>query len=76
MARELCQRAGSKAYIAGSIDRLGSEYVIGLKAINCSTGDVLAVEQKTAAGKEKVLQALGEVASQLRGRLGDPWRRC
>jgi eukaryotic-like serine/threonine-protein kinase len=71
VARELCQRTGSKAYIAGSIDRLGSEYVIGLKAINCSTGNVLTVGQKTAAGKEKILQALGEVASQLRGRLGE-----
>ena len=71
VARELCQRTGSKAYIAGSIDGVGSEYLIGLKAINCSTGDVLTVEQKRAAGKEKVLQALGEVASQLRGRLGE-----
>jgi eukaryotic-like serine/threonine-protein kinase len=71
VARELCQRAGSKAYIAGSIDRLGSEYVIGLKAINCSTGDTLAVEQKTAAGKEKVLEALSEAASHLRGQLGE-----
>jgi predicted Ser/Thr protein kinase len=71
VTRELCQRAGSKAYIAGSIDRLGSEYVIGLKAINCSTGDTLAVEQKTAAGKEKVLEALGEASSQLREQLGE-----
>jgi predicted Zn-dependent protease/predicted Ser/Thr protein kinase len=71
VARELCQRAGSKAYIAGSIDRLGSEYVIGLKAINCSTGDTLAVEQKTAAGKEKVLESLSEAASHLRGQLGE-----
>jgi eukaryotic-like serine/threonine-protein kinase len=44
VAVELCQRTGSKAYISGSIDRLGSEYVIGLKAINCSTADVLTVE--------------------------------
>jgi len=71
VARELCQRAGSKAYIAGSIDRLGSEYVIGLKAINCSAGDTLAVEQKTASGKEKVLEAVGKAASQLRGQLGE-----
>jgi eukaryotic-like serine/threonine-protein kinase len=71
VTRELCQRAGSKAYIAGSIERLGSEYVIGLKAINCSTGDVLAVEKKTAAGKEKVLEAVGEAAAQLRGKLGE-----
>ena len=71
VTRELCQRAGSKAYIAGSIDRLGSEYVIGLKAINCNTGETLAVEQKTAAGKEKVLQALSEASSKLREQLGE-----
>jgi len=71
VTRDLCQRAGSKAYIAGSIDKLGNEFVIGLKAINCSTGDTLAVEQKTAGGKEKVLEALGEAASQLRGQLGE-----
>ena len=71
VTREICQRAASKAFIAGSIDRLGSEYVIGLKAINCSTGDTLAVEQKTAAGKEKVLESLSEAASHLRGQLGE-----
>jgi Tfp pilus assembly protein PilF/predicted Ser/Thr protein kinase len=71
VTRELCQRAGSKAYIAGSIDPQGSEYVIGLKAVNCSTGDTLAVEQKTAAGKEKVLDAVGEAAAQLRRKLGE-----
>ena len=42
VARELCQRAGSKAYIAGSIGSLGSEYVLGLKAVNCQSGDTLA----------------------------------
>jgi eukaryotic-like serine/threonine-protein kinase len=71
IARELCQRAGSKAYIAGSIGSLGSEYVLGLKAVNCQSGDVLAQEQVTAAAKEKVLDALGEAASKLRGELGE-----
>jgi tetratricopeptide (TPR) repeat protein len=71
MTRELCQRAGSKAYIAGSIGSLGSEYVLGLKAINCQNGDTLAQEQVTAAAKEKVLDALGEAASKLRGELGE-----
>ena len=55
LARELCQRAGSKAYIAGSIGSLGSEYVLGLKAVNCQNGDTLAQEQATATAKEKVL---------------------
>jgi serine/threonine protein kinase/predicted Zn-dependent protease len=71
VARELCQRAGSKAYLAGSIGSLGSEYVLGLKALNCQSGDTLAEEQVTAASKEKMLDALGEAASKLRGELGE-----
>ena len=71
VARELCQRAGSKAYVAGSIASLGSEYVLGLKAVNCQSGDTLAEEQVTAASKEKVLDALGKAASQLRTELGE-----
>jgi eukaryotic-like serine/threonine-protein kinase len=71
VAPELCLRAGSKAYIAGSIASLGSQYVLGLKAVNCQSGDVLAQEQATAASKEKVLDTLGETASKLRGELGE-----
>jgi len=71
VARELCQRSGSKAYVAGSIDSLGSEYVLGLKAVNCRTGDMLGLEQVTAASKEKVLDVLGETATKLRGELGE-----
>jgi serine/threonine protein kinase/tetratricopeptide (TPR) repeat protein len=71
VARELCQRAGSKAYLAGSIGRLGSQYVLGLKAVNCRSGDTLAEEQVTAASKEKVLDTLGQAASKLRGELGE-----
>jgi eukaryotic-like serine/threonine-protein kinase len=71
VARELCQRAGSKAYLAGSIGSLGSQYVLGLKAVNCRSGDTLAEEQVTAASKEKVLDTLGEAATKLRGELGE-----
>ena len=51
LAREVCQRVGSKAYLAGSIAELGTQYVINLEALNCQSGDVLAQEQVTAAGK-------------------------
>ena len=71
VAGELCQRAGSKAYIAGSISNLGSQYVLGLKAVNCQSGDLLAQEQATAAAKEKVLDAVGGMAGKLRGELGE-----
>jgi serine/threonine protein kinase/tetratricopeptide (TPR) repeat protein len=71
VARELCQRAGSKAYLAGTVGSLGSQYVLGLKAVNCRSGDTLAEEQVTAASKEKVLDTLGEAATKLRGELGE-----
>ena len=71
VTRELCQRAGSKVYLAGSIASLGSQYVLGLKAVNCQSGDPLTEQQVTAASKEKVLDALGEAASKLRTELGE-----
>jgi predicted Zn-dependent protease len=71
IARELCRRNGSKAYIGGSIASLGSQYVLGLKAVNCRTGDSLDQEQVTADGKEHVLKALGEAATNLRRKLGE-----
>jgi eukaryotic-like serine/threonine-protein kinase len=71
VASDLCQRVGGKAYISGSIASLGSQYVIGLDAIDCKTGDPLAREQVTADNKEHVLQALDEAATDLRGKLGE-----
>ena len=50
---------------------LGSQYVLGLKAVNCQNGDTLSQEQVAAAAKEKVLDALGDAASKLRGELGE-----
>ena len=71
VTREVCQRTGSKAMLTGSIAELGSQYVIGLKAVNCNTGDVLAEAQEQAAGKEAVLKALDAAAVSLRGKLGE-----
>jgi len=71
VTREVCQRTGSKAMLTGSIAGLGSQYVIGLRAVNCNTGDVLAEAQEQAAGKEAVLKALNNAAVSLRGKLGE-----
>ena len=70
-AREVCQRTASAATIEGSIASLGTQYVLGLKAVNCQTGDSLGEEQVTADGKEHVLKALGEAATKLRQTLGE-----
>jgi tetratricopeptide (TPR) repeat protein len=71
VAREICQRLGVKALIAGSIASLGRQYVVTLDAQNCATGESLAQEQVEAAGKEQVLQALGRAAASLREGLGE-----
>ena len=71
VAHEVCERTGSKATLTGSIAGLGSQYVVGLKAVNCNTGDVLAEAQEQAAGKEAVLKALEAAAVSLRSKLGE-----
>ncbi|MGD0921693.1 MAG: winged helix-turn-helix domain-containing protein [Terriglobia bacterium] len=71
VTQEVCQRTGSKAMLTGSIAGLGSQYVVGLKAVNCNTGDVLAQAQEQAAGKEAVLKALDNAAISLRTKLGE-----
>jgi tetratricopeptide (TPR) repeat protein len=71
IASDLCQRAGSKVYLSGSISSMGNQYVIGVSAVNCQTGDYLSQEQVTANGKENVLKALGNASTQLREKLGE-----
>ena len=71
LAREVGQRTDSGATIEGSISTLGSQYVLGLKAVNCRNGDLLAQEQVTANGKDQVLKTLAQAATRLRRKLGE-----
>jgi serine/threonine protein kinase/tetratricopeptide (TPR) repeat protein len=70
-AREICQRNGVKALLAGSIANLGNQYVVTLDAINAATGDTVSEVQGQADSKEQVLKALGTATTQLRGKLGE-----
>jgi eukaryotic-like serine/threonine-protein kinase len=71
VAQEICIRTGSKALLAGSISRLGNQYLIGLEAVNCGNGDTLAKEQAEASNKEDVVKALSSVTTSLRTKLGE-----
>ena len=71
VARGICERTASAAVLDGSIASLGSQYVLGLRAKNCRTGEVLAEEQVQAARKEDVLNALSQIASKFRTRVGE-----
>jgi eukaryotic-like serine/threonine-protein kinase len=68
---EICQRENVEAVLVGSVASLGSQYVIGLEAVNCQNGDLLASEQAQAASKEQVLDAVGKTASRIREKLGE-----
>ena len=71
VAREICLRTGSKAVLAGSIASLGTHYAIGLKAVNCQSGDPLGVVQAEADSREHVLKTVGEATASLREKLGE-----
>jgi tetratricopeptide (TPR) repeat protein len=71
LARQVCERTGSAALLGGSIASLGTQYVVGLKAVSCRNGDSLAEEQITADGKEHVLKALADAATRVRTKLGE-----
>jgi len=71
LAKEVCERTAGAAVLDGSIANLGTQYVLGLRAKNCRTGDVLDEEQVQAGRKEDVLNALSQIASKFRTRVGE-----
>jgi DNA-binding winged helix-turn-helix (wHTH) protein len=71
VAYEVCQRTGSAAVLDGAIAQVGTRYLLTLKAINCANGESLASAGAQAADKNHVLDALGKVASEIRGKLGE-----
>jgi serine/threonine protein kinase/tetratricopeptide (TPR) repeat protein len=70
-AREVCLRTNSKALLAGSIASVGNNYLIGVKAVDCHTGDTLASAEGDAENRDKVLKTLGDLGNQLRAKLGE-----
>jgi serine/threonine protein kinase/tetratricopeptide (TPR) repeat protein len=70
VASEICERTISAAVVEGSITLLGNQYVLSLRARNCRTGDVLDEAQASAAKKDDVFHALGQVANHFRTRAG------
>ena len=71
VAREVCQRNNGTAVLAGSIAKLENEYLIGLNAIHCASGETVASEHARATGKDAVLKALDNAAAELRSKLGE-----
>jgi serine/threonine protein kinase len=71
IAREVCLRTSSTAELEGSIAVVGTQYSLTLRAVTCSSGELLASTQALASDKAHVLNALGDAASELRKILGE-----
>ncbi len=71
LARQVCQRTQSAAVLEGSIAQIGNTYDLILNAVNCASGETLATAQTEATDKNQVLGALGKVAEEMRGKLGE-----
>jgi eukaryotic-like serine/threonine-protein kinase len=71
VAQDVCQRTASVAVLYGSISQIGTRYLLTLQAMNCSTGERLASSHTQASDKDRILDAVGEMASQIRGQLGE-----
>src|SRR4029077_1910491 len=71
VAQQICERTASAAVLESSIARVGSQYVLGLRAKDCNTGNILDQEQAVAAKREDVLNSLSEIARSFRTRVGE-----
>jgi eukaryotic-like serine/threonine-protein kinase len=71
IAREVCERTGSTAVLDGAIAQIGTQFLLTLKAVNCSNGETLASAEAQAKDKNQVLEALGKTASEIRQNLGE-----
>jgi serine/threonine protein kinase len=71
VAQQICERTGSAAVLEGSIDRVGSQYVLVLRANDCNTGNILDQEQAVAAKREDVLNSLSEMSRKFRTTVGE-----
>ncbi len=71
IALDICERTASAAVLEGSIARIGSQYILGLRAKDCRSGDILAEQQAQVARKEDVLNGLSQMSGKFRTQIGE-----
>jgi serine/threonine protein kinase/tetratricopeptide (TPR) repeat protein len=71
LAREICERTAGTAVLEGTISILGSQYLLGLRAKNCRTGEVIYEVQAKALKKDDVLDTVTEAARKFRTGAGE-----
>jgi serine/threonine protein kinase/tetratricopeptide (TPR) repeat protein len=72
LAREVCVRTGSRAFVTAYIANTGNAYSIALNAQDCHSGKVVAKVDRQTSDRNQVVKTLGVAGYQLRRELGEP----
>ena len=71
LAREVAERGGIKAVVAGQIDPVGTSYVLSATLLSAVDGRVLTAVRETADNPGALLKAIDKLSAKLRERIGE-----
>jgi tetratricopeptide (TPR) repeat protein len=74
LAREVAQREGLKAVLAGEVLSVGSGFAISSRLVQASTGDVLWAKRERASSEDEIMGAVDRLSAGLRERVGESLR--
>ncbi|MGE5291035.1 MAG: protein kinase domain-containing protein [Micromonosporaceae bacterium] len=74
IAREIAQREGFKAVVAGDVAPLGSGYVLTVRLVSAADGATLIALRETAANAGGIIGAVDRLSKGLRERIGESLR--
>ncbi len=74
LAREVAVREGVKAFVTGSLARVGGAYTVSVQIVSAERGEALAGYRETAADSSDLIGAVDRVSKRLRHRIGESLR--
>jgi tetratricopeptide (TPR) repeat protein len=74
VAREIAQREGFKAVVAGELQQVGPSVLVSAQLVDAGSGEVLATARETARDSTGILDAVDRVSKKLRERIGESLR--
>src|SRR5262249_37868967 len=74
LTREIAQREGVSAVVAGAIDRVDSSYVLTARLVDAKSGVALAAEKTKAKSRADVIDAMDDLVRRLRRDIGESSR--
>jgi tetratricopeptide (TPR) repeat protein len=73
MAREIVEREGLKAYVAGEVAPVGKGYLVSARLLT-ATGEILTAQQASAPDEAGIIAAVDELSGKIRERIGESLR--